>query len=241
MTASEPAISQDFINFMDNDQVQAWGVHDCSDKAFYVNRHSAWLFGIPRSFRVCGKPFSEIPAPIFRNCSEKIIEQNHICIQQKKEIAVLNVHPGGNGWFAYISKKSPHYNLKGEVDGVLSYGYSVTQAWMKAANNIRSLMKVDDRTLKGQAAFQVVGSFPCLSPRESEVLFFLICNQQIKQIASILELSENTIRTHIEHLKKKFSVHSIAQLLEAAIASGCQDFLPATLRLRQLSKIVSHN
>ena len=154
MTVSEPAISQDFINFMDNDQIQAWGVHDCCDRAFYVNRHSAWLFGIPRSFRVCGKPFSEIPAPfiatVLRRSSNRIAS-----VSSRRKRLPCERSSGGNGWFAYISEKRPHYNLKGEVDGVLSYGYSVTQAWMKAANNIRSLMKVGDRTMKGQASLSL--------------------------------------------------------------------------------------
>ncbi|KEQ17975.1 hypothetical protein GZ78_10200 [Endozoicomonas numazuensis] len=235
---SAPELSSDFMHFMEHDRVQAWGVHDCHARAFYLNEHSSWLFGIPHRYKVCGKRFTDIPAPIFSRCSDQIVEQNNICIKDKKEITVLNVHPGGNGWFAYISKKKPHYNRLNQVDGVISHGYSVTQSWMKAAMNIRCLMKLDCRA-SGQSSFRV-GAMPKLSPRESEVLFFLICNQQIKQIAGILSLSENTIRSHIEHLKKKFEVHSIAQLIEAAISVGCHDFLPPTLRLKQLSMIMAN-
>lgn len=224
---------------MDTDVTQAWGVHDCHSRVYYLNGHSTSLFGLPRKYPVCGKHFSEIPAPIFSACSEQIVEQNRLCIQEKKELSVLNVHPGGKGWFAYITHKRPHYNQKGEVDGVLSYGQSVTRAWMNAAHDIRSLMKLDSRAAlsNGQTSFRL-GTMPNLSPRESEVLFFVICNQQIKQIASILGVSENTVRTHIEHLKKKFEVHSIAQLIEAAISTGCHDFMPSTLRLKQLSMII---
>ena len=239
MTTLEPAISQDFLNYMETASPQAWGVHDCHGRAFYMNDHSRCLFGLPRNYDICGRHFSELPAPIFFACADKVVEQNNICIAEQREIRVLNVHPGGDGWFAYVSSKMPHYNLKGEIDGILSSGYSVTRGWLSAAQNIRSLMKVDQRTSRGQLSLQV-GHLPNLSPRESEVLFFLICNQQIKQIAGILSLSENTVRTHIEHLKKKFGVHSISQLIEASIALGCQDFLPETLRLRQLSMIVSN-
>ncbi|WP_257276153.1 MULTISPECIES: LuxR C-terminal-related transcriptional regulator [unclassified Endozoicomonas] len=234
--SSAPELSSDFMHFMEHDHLQAWGVHDCHDRAFYLNEHSLWLYGIPLRYKVCGKRFSEIPAPIFSCCSDQIVAQNNICVSEKKEITVLNVHPGGNGWFAYISRKKPHYNHLHQIDGVLSHGHSVTQSWMKAALNIRCLMKLDGRA-KGQSTFRI-GVMPSLSPRESEVLFFLICNQQIKQIAGILSLSENTIRSHIEHLKKKFEVHSIAQLIEAAISVGCHDFLPPTLRLRQLSMVM---
>lgn len=235
----QPAISRDFLNYMETGSAQAWGVHDCYGRAFYMNEHSRQLSGLPRHYDICGRHFSELPAPIFFSCADKVVAQNEICITQQREIRVLNVHPGGDGWFAYMSKKLPHYNLQGEVDGVLSAGYSVTRSWMHAAHNIRCLMKVDQRAMRGQISLNV-GHLPCLSPRESEVLFFLLCNQQIKQIAGILSLSENTVRTHIEHLKKKFGVHSIAQLIEAAIAVGCHDFLPETLRLRQLSMIVEN-
>ncbi|WP_354008924.1 LuxR C-terminal-related transcriptional regulator [Endozoicomonas lisbonensis] len=223
---------------METGSSQAWGVHDCYGRAFYMNTHTKRVFGLPDKYDVSGRHFSELPAPIFFACSDKVIEQNNICISERREIRVLNVHPGGDGWFAYVSSKVPHYNLKGEVDGVLSCGYSVTRGWLSAAQNIRKLMKVDQRTSRGQLSLRA-GHLPNLSPRESEVLFFLICNQQIKQIAGILSLSENTVRTHIEHLKKKFEVHSISQLIEASIAVGCQDFLPETLRLQQLSMIVS--
>ncbi|WP_252180454.1 helix-turn-helix transcriptional regulator [Endozoicomonas sp. 4G] len=235
---SVPELSSDFMHFMTHDRVQAWGVHDCHARAFYMNEHSLWLYGLPQHYKICGKRFTDIPAPIFARCSEQIVEQNNICIREKKEITVLNVHPGGSGWFAYVSRKKPHYNSLQQVDGVLSHGYSVTQSWMKAAMNIRCLMKLDGRA-RGQSSFRI-GAMPSLSPRESEVLFFLICNQQIKQIAGILSLSENTIRSHIEHLKKKFGVHSITQLIEAAISVGCHDFLPPTLRLRQLSMIMTN-
>ncbi|AMO56966.1 hypothetical protein GZ77_01480 [Endozoicomonas montiporae] len=78
MTMLEPAISQDFLNYMESGSSRAWGVHDCYGRAFYMNTHTRRVFGLPEKYDISGRHFSDLPAPIFFACSDKVIEQNNL-------------------------------------------------------------------------------------------------------------------------------------------------------------------
>ena len=54
-----------------------------------------------------------------------------------------------------------------------------------------------------------------LSPRESEVLTYLVRGRNAKHIAEKLYLSESTVKTHISNIYRKVGVHSQQELLDA--------------------------
>lgn len=54
-----------------------------------------------------------------------------------------------------------------------------------------------------------------LSPRESEVLTYLVKGRNAKHIAEKLYLSESTVKTHISNIYRKVGVHSQQDLLDA--------------------------
>lgn len=55
-----------------------------------------------------------------------------------------------------------------------------------------------------------------LSPRESEIFAILSCGYTAKAIAIKLDLSVNTVRHHIEHIKSKLGIHSKDELIKLA-------------------------
>jgi DNA-binding NarL/FixJ family response regulator len=70
---------------------------------------------------------------------------------------------------------------------------------------------------------QVVPSdspFSKLSSRESEVLQMLSEGKSRKEIASDLCLSIKTVATHVEHIREKLDLHSVAELTKYAIREG---------------------
>ncbi len=70
---------------------------------------------------------------------------------------------------------------------------------------------------------QVVPSdspFAKLSSRESEVLQMLSEGKSRKEIASELCLSIKTVATHVEHIREKLDLHSVAELTKYAIREG---------------------
>ncbi len=59
-----------------------------------------------------------------------------------------------------------------------------------------------------------------LTSREYEVLLLVISGMLNKQIASDLNLSENTVKTHRARLMRKLEVDSLAELVRSSIKAG---------------------
>lgn len=64
------------------------------------------------------------------------------------------------------------------------------------------------------------GEAAVLSQRESEVLQLLCSGQSNKQIARSLQLSENTIKTHLAHVYEKLGVNRRTEAMAAAQRLG---------------------
>ncbi|HIW77439.1 MULTISPECIES: helix-turn-helix transcriptional regulator [Gordonibacter] len=78
---------------------------------------------------------------------------------------------------------------------------------------------------------------PALSQRQREIIDLLARSYSPKQIAFTLDVSESTVRMHIEKLKKRFNVSSCYHLMAVATALGlCDPFIEEP---RQNSIIVS--
>jgi DNA-binding CsgD family transcriptional regulator len=66
-----------------------------------------------------------------------------------------------------------------------------------------------------------------LSPREREVLLYLLEGDSRKQIAQRLGLSHHTVADHMKSIYKHFDVNSRAELLALFMRTGLPTFLPA--------------
>ena len=61
-----------------------------------------------------------------------------------------------------------------------------------------------------------------LTPREREVLPFVVAGRLSKQTAAELGISEITIRVHRGQIMRKMQAHSLAELIRMADALGLQ-------------------
>jgi DNA-binding CsgD family transcriptional regulator len=69
-----------------------------------------------------------------------------------------------------------------------------------------------------------------LTPREQEVLHWLVRGKTRKEISIILGLSEATVRTYLEHLYAKLGVHNKMEAANAASQQHLIESLGGTLR-----------
>jgi len=67
------------------------------------------------------------------------------------------------------------------------------------------LVEIQDRQTEAQAHAREMAR---LTPREREVLRMLSNGRDSAHIARVLELSQNTVRTHLQHIMRKLGVHS---------------------------------
>ena len=59
-----------------------------------------------------------------------------------------------------------------------------------------------------------------LSPREQEIVEQIAWGESGEEIAARLELSPETVRTHVDHAKEKLGARNRAQLVAMALAQG---------------------
>jgi DNA-binding NarL/FixJ family response regulator len=66
-------------------------------------------------------------------------------------------------------------------------------------------------------------SWELLTPREQEVLRLLASGETTASVASLLDLSESTVRTHVENMRSKLAVSTRAGLVAAGFRFGYLD------------------
>lgn len=82
---------------------------------------------------------------------------------------------------------------------------------------------------KVHRCFEIIDTFSGLTVRESEVLFFMLQQQNSTHIADILCLSKRTVQHHIESIKLKMNCHSTQHVIQLALYLSLSDFIPRSL------------
>ncbi len=84
--------------------------------------------------------------------------------------------------------------------------------------------QVSDRLLtriqKGDLASKPESALSVLSPREVQVLRLVADGKTSKEIATLLDLSEQTVRTYRKTMMKKLGVNNVAGLTQLALSTG---------------------
>lgn len=73
---------------------------------------------------------------------------------------------------------------------------------------------------KGERIIEEMSPAKTLTPRQREVLQLIAEGRTTKEIAAMLQLSDNTIETHRRHLMERLDVHEVAGLVRYAIHMG---------------------
>jgi DNA-binding NarL/FixJ family response regulator len=113
---------------------------------------------------------------------------------------------------AFILKRASHMDL-------------VEALRMVAGGGIYLSPQVSDRLLiriqKGDLeSHQAHSALEVLSPRELQVLRLVADGKTSKEIASLLELSEQTVRSYRKTMMRKLGVNNVAGLTQLALSTG---------------------
>jgi len=109
----------------------------------------------------------------------------------------------------YLLKKTPAGELLGQLRAVFEGGAPLTSA---VAGTVLRLLR-DDAHARDAAAADATG----LSARERDVLRGLVRGLAYKQVADELNLSLDTVRTHVRGIYRKLQVHSVAEAVTRAL------------------------
>lgn len=109
-----------------------------------------------------------------------------------------------NGANGYLLKRSAPTEIIKAIDDVMTGGAPMTPAIAKKVLSFFAHQK----TVKPKSE---------LTPKESEVLKWLVDGYSYKMIAAELEVSLDTIRTHIKNIYRKLQVNSMTEAVAKAI------------------------
>lgn len=114
----------------------------------------------------------------------------------------------------YLLKSTPADELLEQIQMVAAGGSPLTSG---VARTVLSLV----RSLHGEGPeSDAAPSRLDLSEREQEVLRQLVAGLSYKQVATALDISLDTVRTHVRRIYGKLQVHSVAEAVSRAIREG---------------------
>jgi DNA-binding NarL/FixJ family response regulator len=136
------------------------------------------------------------------------------------KIAILSMYDDENSVMGAIRAGARAFILKRASDMDL-----VEALRLVAAGGIYLSPQVSDRLLiriqKGDLESRPVHSaLDVLSPRELQVLRLVAGGKTSKEIASLLDLSEQTVRSYRKTMMRKLGVNNVAGLTQLALSTG---------------------
>lgn len=111
----------------------------------------------------------------------------------------------------YLAKRTPPDRLIVELRDVLAGGSPLSAG---VARTVLSLLR---RETAGRGPWRNRAARLGLTEREQEVLRCLVKGMQYKTVASQLDISIDTVRSHIRSVYAKLQVHSVAEAVSRAI------------------------
>lgn len=115
----------------------------------------------------------------------------------------------------YLTKDTPPDELLAQIRAVVDGGSPLTAG---VASTVLDLL----RHLEPAGTPGRDGTTPklALTEREREVLRCLMAGMAYKNVAARLDISIDTVRTHIRHIYGKLQVHSVAEAVTRALREG---------------------
>ncbi|MFK7827649.1 MAG: PAS domain-containing protein [Oligoflexales bacterium] len=216
-----------------------WGCKDLELKFIYANAEYAKAIGLKDHLDIVGRTDYDMPSNTV-NCADAFRSQDQMVIDQKQKMKVLDIHPFEDGsWKIFLFSKTPYLDVTNEVSGIIFHGEEITNSSLLEIGSMLSKIPFKKPVINGlgQNSYQVDSmSNPInLSPRQSEVLFFLIRGKTGAQVAKILGISIRTFQEHLDHIKNKFNAQNKYELIDKAVELGYLNIIPASLFTTQLS------
>ena len=115
----------------------------------------------------------------------------------------------------YLTKDTPPDELLDQIRAVVDGGSPLTSGVASTVLDLLRRMGPSRMPDRSDAAAEF-----SLTTREQEVLRCLMAGMAYKHVAARLDISMDTVRTHIRHIYGKLQVHSVAEAVTRALREG---------------------
>lgn len=113
----------------------------------------------------------------------------------------------------YVAKNEPMSVLRQAIQIVLAGGIYMPP-------QVARMLGFEPRPLPGSAHISGASALPSLSPRQREVMHYLLKGMPNKVIARRLNMADGTVKSHLNTVYRLFCVNSRAQLILKAMQMG---------------------
>jgi two-component system, NarL family, response regulator LiaR len=133
-------------------------------------------------------------------------------------VVMLTSHTAGNEVIASLASGADAYCVKGtSVDGLLR---AIASAYEGASYLDPIVARQVMEQLKPAVSTAEANAVGQLSPRELEVLKLMVEGRSNPEIATVLYLSPNTVKTHVRGIMNKLAVDDRVQAAVVALRAG---------------------
>lgn len=166
----------------------------------------------------------------FAEIHDELVENNRFIAKQKSIVtSVFSAFTANGNWGLYLGQQQPLPDQTGNIIGVASQTLDITHTPL--ANKLAPLFLYNKNKASLKITQGVYRYTSCyekweLSKRQGECLFWLLHRKSAVEIATILGLTKRTVESYIRHIKAKFKVSTISELLEFAHEQGLQHYIP---------------
>jgi DNA-binding CsgD family transcriptional regulator len=130
----------------------------------------------------------------------------------------------------FYSVKRPYYDEHNQLIGVVAHGTSLDDSLLRSMAHLLGTTqsnKIVEQNLTILSDFSTKDI--AITPRESEVLFYLMRGKTVKEVALLLCVSARTVDSHLINLKNKFNCRTRSQLIELGIELGLYQVIPTSI------------
>ena len=196
---------------------------------------AARLLGFKNAHEIEGLTNYEIKCEAV-SLAPKFISQDMTVLRSKRSLTTLIISPYNGDMKFFLGERVLLHDHQQNVVGVgAKYTDLLNQTSIDMSTLLDELM-LDPRSFdKLSQCFEIkqpTNELARLSPRELEVLFFLLRGKTYKGIASRLQIRACTVETHIDNIKSKLGCANKSTLIEKAIDRGALALIPTTLATR---------
>lgn len=205
-----------------------------------TNDATAAVVGYKSAQDILGTNIANINCPAAES-ADLFKKQNEEVLKSRQELTLLDIHTYANNELKLFITHKKVYDYSEHESGVLANALEMN------FNNMQNLIKLllvsdkkyyDCSKKRYERSYQFNNySSDELTPREQDVMFFLVRGKTMADIAKMLFISIRTVETHIDNIKNKFGCYRKSDLIEIGIDKGYLNLIPKSLMESNISTV----